>query len=274
MVSLRSGKKVPFLGKNIPKRSYSYKKPIPKETESELISKIGSISIHEPATVPEETQPQTEAVDTNDNTFGPMPSLEGTKIEESALEESRDTSGDDTNADSTVQSNAQSESEIDTTEGLSEEKDKNLGILEKFQAEMSRTDKNFKLMGLLNSTTKLMNSSNPAVLDSSNASDSSNDSTPSNLSRDMTDDSVSTSDVSTINEKSVNRRESIFSDISSLNSTLKTMIEKAIESESSSDEDECNNDAEPFNARDERRPNFSENSYQDIYWMYSYDGKF
>ena len=46
------------------------------------------------------------------------------------------------------------------------------------------------------------------------------------------------------------------------------MIEKAIESESSSDEDD-DNDFEEAKAADERRPNFSENSYQEIYEMFN-----
>ena len=85
----------------------------------------------------------------------------------------------------------------------------------------------------------------------------------------MTEDSILTSDASSINEEE--EKQNVFSDISSassLSSTLKTMIDKAIESESSSDEDD-GNDVEQPNAEDERRPNFSENSYQEIYEMYN-----
>ena len=45
MVSLRSGKKVPFLGKKIPKRPRSYKTTIEPEDELNLVTRIGSISI-------------------------------------------------------------------------------------------------------------------------------------------------------------------------------------------------------------------------------------
>ena len=271
MVSLRSGKKVPFLGKNIPKRSYSYKKPIPTAEESELISKIGSISIHEP-TLP---GPQTDGQDSNinDDTYGSMPSLEGSIIEDSNHQENFDTSDDHTKGESTMQSDFQSEIEIDTADGTAGAPE-TLGIIQKFEAEMSLADKQFKLMGLLNASTKLMKNSSSAFLDSSNASESSGDSTPSNLSRDMTEDSILTSDVSSstvpCNES---RQQNIFSDISSassLSSTLKTMIDKAIDSDtSSSDEDDYNDSTRQFIAEDERRPNFSENSYQDIYERYN-----
>ena len=267
MVSLRSGKKVPFLGKNIPKRSYSYKKPIPTAEESELISKIGSISIHEP-TLPAS---QTDGQDININdTYGSMPSLEGSTIEDSSPQENFDTSEDDTKGESTMQSDFRSEIEIDTADGTAGAPE-TLGIIQKFEAEMSNADKNFKLMGLLNASTKLMTNS---ILDSSNASESSDDSTASNLSRDMTEDSILTSDVSSstvpCNES---RQQNIFSDISSassLSSTLKTMIDKAIDSDtSSSDEDDYNDSTRRFVAEDERRPNFSENSYQEIYERYN-----
>ena len=45
MVSLRNGKKVPFLGKKIPKRPRSYKTSLEPEDELNLATKIGSISI-------------------------------------------------------------------------------------------------------------------------------------------------------------------------------------------------------------------------------------
>ena len=245
MVSLRSGKKVPFLGKNIPKRAYTYKKPISKEEESDLISKIGSISIHEP-NIPDETTAQ------DDNSKNDTYDSDET-IAESTVQ------NDD---QSTLETSDQSQIEIDT----SEMPDKFTGIVSRFEAEMAKGDKHFKLMGLLNASTKLMNSCNPALLDSSNSSE---DSDSSESSEDMTEDSILTSDVSSINEE--NEKQNIFSDISSassLSSTLKTMIEKAIESESSSDEDD-DNYIEEANAADERRPNFSENSYQEIYEMYN-----
>ena len=238
MVSLRSGKKVPFLGKNIPKRAYTYKKPISKEEESDLITKIGSISIHEPS-VPAET-----TVQDNDSINATYDSDE--TIAESTVQN---------DVQSTLETSDQSQIEIDT----SEMPDKFTGIVTRFEAEMAKGDKHFKLMGLLNASTKLMNSCNPAFLDSSNSSE---DSVSSESSQDMTEDSILTSDASSINEE--NEKQNTFSDISSassLSSTLKTMIEKAIESESSSDEDDDNDIEEP-NAADERRPNFSENSYQ------------
>ena len=245
MVSLRSGKKVPFLGKNIPKRAYTYKKPISKEEESDLITKIGSISIHEPS-VPAETTVQDNK--SNNDTYD-----SDETIAESTLQ------NDD---QSTLETSNQSQIEIDT----SEMPDKFTGIVSRFEAEMAKGDKHFKLMGLLNASTKLMNSCNPALLDSSNSSE---DSDSSESSEDMTEDSILTSDASSINEE--NEKQNTFSDISSassLSSTLKTMIDKAIESESSTDEDDDNDIEEP-NAADERRPNFSENSYQEIYEMYN-----
>ena len=45
MVSLRNGKKVPFLGKKIPKRPRSYKTTLEPEDELNLATRIGSISI-------------------------------------------------------------------------------------------------------------------------------------------------------------------------------------------------------------------------------------
>lgn len=245
MVSLRSGKKVPFLGKNIPKRAYTYKKPISKEEESELISKIGSISIHEP-NIPDETTAQ------DDN------SKHDTYDSDETIAESTVQNDDQ----STLETSDQSQIEIDT----SEMPDKFTGIVSRFEAEMAKGDKHFKLMGLLNASTKLMNSCNPALRDSSNSSE---DSDSSESSEDMTEDSILTSDASSINEE--NEKQNTFSDISSassLSSTLKTMIDKAIESESSTDEDD-DNDIEGPNAADERRPNFSENSYQEIYEMYN-----
>ena len=245
MVSLRSGKKVPFLGKNIPKRAYTYKKPISKEEESDLITKIGSISIHEPS-VPAETTVQDNK--SNNDTYD-----SDETIAESTVQ------NDD---QSTLETSDQSQIEIDT----SEMPDKFVGIVGRFEAEMAKGDKHFKLMSLLNASTKLMSSCDPALLESSN---SSQDSVSSESSQDMTEDSILTSDASSTNEE--NEKQNIFSDISSassLSSTLKTMIDKAIESESSSDEDDDNDIEEP-NAVDERRPNFSENSYQEIYEMYN-----
>ena len=245
MVSLRSGKKVPFLGKNIPKRAYTYKKPISTEEESELITKIGSISIHEPS-APAETTVEDNNVD--NDTYD-----SDETIAESTLQ------NDD---ESKFEISDQSQIEIDT----SEMPDKTVGIVERFEAEMAKGDKHFKLMGLLNASTKLMNSCNPAFLDSSSSSE---DSVSSESSQDMTEDSILTSDASSTNEEE--EKQNVFSDISSassLSSTLKTMIDKAIESESSSDEDDDNNIEQP-NAGDERRPNFSENSYQEIYEMYN-----
>ena len=265
MVRLRSGRKVHFLGKNIPKRAYTYKTPIPKEEESELITKIGSISIHEPVemskliNVPSETTVQ----DNNANN--------GTYDSDNSIAESIATSTAESIAESTVhnddqstlETSDQSQIEIDT----SEMPDKFVGIVGRFEAKMAKGDKHFKLMGLLNASSKLMNSCYPALLDSSN---SSQDSVSSESSQDMTEDSIltSTNASSTYEE---NENQNIFSDISSvssLSSTLKTMIDKAIESDSSSDEDD-GNDIEQSNAADERRPNFSENSYQEIYEMYN-----
>ena len=100
MVNLRSGKKVPFLGKNIPKRPYSYKTPIQKEEEIELVAKIASISIHEKDVLPE--MPETDA--DNNVTYGSMPSLEGSVLEENS-----------SNSDVTetnIQSNFQSDPEV------------------------------------------------------------------------------------------------------------------------------------------------------------------
>ena len=268
MVSLRSGRKVPFLGKNIPKRAYTYKTPIPKEEESELITKIGSISIHEPVemsnltNVPAETTVQDN--NANNGTYDSDNSI-AQSIAESTAESTAESIAESTvqNDDqSTLETIDQSQIEIDT----SEMPDKFTGIVERFEAEMAKGDNHFKLMSLLNASAKLMNNCDAPLLDSSN---SSQDSASSESSQDMTKDSILTSDASSTNEE--NEKQNIFSDISSassLSSTLKTMIDKAIESESSSDEDDDNDIEEP-NAADERRPNFSENSYQEIYEMYN-----
>ena len=245
MVSLRSGKKVPFLGKNIPKRAYTYKKPISKEEESDLITKIGSISIHEPS-VPAETTVQ-------DNK-----SINDTYDSDETIAESTVQNDDQ----STFETSDQSQIEIDS----SEMPDKFVGFDGRSEAKMPKGDKHFKLMSLLNASTKLMSSCDPALLESSN---SSQDSVSSESSQDMTEDSILTSDASSTNEE--NEKQNIFSDISSassLSSSLKTMIDKAIESDSSSDEDD-DNGIEQSIAADERRPNFSENSYQEIYEMYN-----
>ena len=252
MVSLRSGKKVPFLGKNIPKRSYCYKKPLPTEEESELISKIGSISIHEPSTLPDTSQTNASDININDNTFGSMPSLEGSSIEESEPE-NFDASGDDTDVESTIQS----EIVIDTADSPEE----SVCVIQKFEAEMTRAEKHFKLMGILNASTKLMGRSNPPLIDYSNASSSSQDSVSSG---DLSEDSVSVSDVSSIIEENKTLQQSVFSDISagsSLSSTLEAMIENAIDSieDDSSDQDDCNSTRQS-RVEAERRPSFSENS--------------
>ena len=215
MVSLRSGKKVPFLGKNIPKRPYSYKKPIPTADENELISKIGSISIHEPSYAPEDTKSETDGADVNINndTHGSMPSLEGSKVEEL---ENFDTSDDETNVES--------EEEIDNADLPNE----TVGVNQKFEAKMGKVPTQALIRAI------------PTFLDSSYASESAQDSTVSDSSHDLTEDSVLISDVSSIdvelnrfdkgNEK---HQQNLFSDISSassLSSTLKLMIDKAIDS--------------------------------------------
>ena len=249
MVSLRSGKKVPFLGKNIPKRAYTYKKPIPKDEESELITKIGSISIHEPSA------PADTTVEDNNVNNATYDSDE--TIAESTIQDDHQ---------STLEASEQSEIEIDT----SEMPNKTVAIVERFETEMTKADQHFKLMGLLNASTKLMNSSNPAFLDSSVSSNSSQDSASSDTTQDMTEDSILTSEVSSINEE--NEKQNDFSDISSassLSSTLKTMIDKAVDSESSSDDEDNLNDIGHSNVADERKPNFSENSYQEIYEMHN-----
>jgi len=260
MVSLRSGRKVPFLGKNIPKRAYTYKTPIPKEEESELITKIGSISIHEPVemskliNVPSETTVQ-------DNNANNVTSDSDNSIAESIAESTAE-SAVQNDGQSTLETSDQSQIEIDS----SEMPDKFVGFDGRSEAKMPKGDKHFKLMSLLNASTKLMSSCDPALLESSN---SSQDSVSSESSQDMTEDSILTSDASSTNEE--NEKQNIFSDISSassLSSSLKTMIDKAIESDSSSDEDD-DNGIEQSIAADERRPNFSENSYQEIYEMYN-----
>ena len=249
MVSLRSGKKVPFLGKNIPKRAYTYKKPIPKEEESELITKIGSISIQEPNATADTT--------VEDNNVNSATYESDETIVESTVQN---------DLQSTLETTDQSEIDIDT----SEMPNKTVGIIERFEAEMTKADQHFKLMGLLNASTKLMNSSNPVFLDSSASSESSQDSASSDSSQDMTEDSILTSEISSIDEG--NEKQNVFSDISSassLSSTLKTMIDKAIDSESSSEDEDDLNDVGQLNAADERRPKFSENSYNEIYEMYN-----
>ena len=270
MVNLRSGKKVPFLGKNIPKRSYSYKKPISREEECELVSKIGSISIHEvhyPNIIPETVQSKTLAQDndTNELTYGSMPSLEGSQFVENY------NTFDDGTVESVVQSESQSESEDESeidinAAGLPD----NLNdIVENFEKEMVKLDDNFDLMGLLKATTKVINKPSPSFHDSS---DSSQDSFSSVSSHDMTEDSLLISDDSTITGKMhINKRKkAVFFDssASSLSSTLNTMIEKTLDSDLSTDEDGCC-DVEQSHVTDERKPKFSENSYQEICEMYT-----
>ena len=215
MVNLRSGKKVPFLGKNIPKRPYSYKTPIQKEEEIELVAKIASISIHEKDVLPE--VPDTDA--DNNASYGSMPSMEGSVLEEN--------SG---NIDATETEN-ESEIEINANELPSNI----LEIVEKFEAKMTKLDKQFELMGLLKASANLARKSSPAILDSSVSSDS-------DSSQNVTEDSTSTSDGSTINECIELSQQNVFSDISSsssLSSTLKTMIDRAVDSDSSATEDDC-----------------------------------
>ena len=226
MVSLRSGKKVPFLGKNIPKRPYSYKKPIHTAEENELTSKIGSISIHEPSSAPEDTKSEMDGADVNINnlihTYGSMPSLEGSKAEEF---ENFDTTDDETNVKSKI--------EIDTAELPNEP----VGIITKFEAKMGKA--------ATQSYSPLIRAI-PTFLDSSHAS--SQDSTLSESSQDLTEDSVLISDVSSIDaefnrfdEDNEKYQQNLFSDISSaslLSSTLLTMADKAIGSDSSSDEED------------------------------------
>ena len=273
MVNLRSGKKVPFLGKNIPKRSYSYKKPISKEEECELVSKIGSISIHEvhePNIIPESVQSKTLAQHnaTNELTYGSMPSLEGSQLVDNY------NTFDDGTVESAVQSESQSESEdefeIDiNSAGLPD----NLNdIVENFEREMVKLDENFDLLGLLKATTKVISKPSPSFLDSSESSDSSQDSISSVSSDDMTEDSLLISDGSTITGKmhKNKRKKAVFFDssASSLSSTLKTSIDKTLDSDLSTDEDDCC-DVEQSHVADERKPKFSENSYQEICEMYT-----
>ena len=236
MVNLRSGKKVPFLGKNIPKRSYSYKNPISKEEESELVSKIGSISIHEPNSMPATTQSKTVAQDDNINeiTYGSMPSLEGSELVDITC---NDETGEST-VPTDIQSESEDEREIDFN--AAELPDNLIDIVENFEKEMVKLDKNFELMGLLKATTKVMTESSPAFLDSSGSTNSSKDSISSVSSQDMTEDSLVISDESIIIDKPVD----------------------------SIDEDSCS-DVTQANVADERRPNFSEQSYQEICEMYT-----
>ena len=271
MVNLRSGKKVPFLGKNIPKRSYSYKKPVSKEEECELVSKIGSISIHEvhaPNIIPETVQSKTQDSDTNELTYGSMPSLEGSQLVDNY------NTFDDGTVESAVQSESQSESEDESefdinSAGLPD----NLNdIVENFEREMVKLDENFDLLGLLKATTKVISKPSPSFLDSSESTDSSQDSISSVSSHDMTEDSLLISDDSTITgEMHINKRKkAVFFDssASSLTSTLKTSIDKTLDSDLSTDEDDCC-DVEQSHVADERKPKFSENSYQEICEMYT-----
>ena len=268
MVNLRSGKKVPFLGRNIPKRSYSYKKPISKEEESELVSKIGSISIHEqPNVMPETTHFQSLAQDNNVNelTYGSMPSLEG-----SAMVDDFNASNDASTVQSESQSESEDESEIDIN--AADLPDNLIDIIENFEKEMIKLDENFELMGLLKATTKVMNKSSPAFHDSPETSYTSQNSDSSISSHDMTEDSFLTSDASTIDitTRITKRKKAVFFNISSASSLSSTFtaIDKALESDLSTDEDGCG-DVEQSGVVDERKPNFSENSYQEICEMYT-----
>ena len=239
MVNLRSGKKVPFLGKNIPKRPYAYKTPIKKEQESELVSKIASISIHEKDVLPE--MPETDA--DNNVTYGSMPSLEGSVLEENSSNSDVTETNIQSNfqSDPEVQSDLENESEIEIN--ANELPSNILEIVEKFEAKMTKLDKQFELMGLLKASANLATKSSPAFLDSSSSSDSFS----SDSSQNITDDSFSTSDGNTINECLEQSQQNVFSDISSsssLSSTLKTMIDRAVDSDSSATEDDCTDTSE------------------------------
>ena len=239
MVYLRSGKKVPFLGKNIPKRPYAYKTPIQKEQESELVSKIASISIQEKDVFPE--MPETDA--DNNVTYGSMPSLEGSVLEENSSNSDVTETNIQSNfqSDPEVQSDLENESEIEIN--ANELPSNILEIVEKFEAKMTKLDKQFELMGLLKASANLATNSSPAFLDSSSSSDSFS----SDSSQNITDDSISTCDGNTTNECLEQSQQNIFSDISSsssLSSTLETMIDRAVDSDSSATEDDCTDTSE------------------------------
>ena len=239
MVYLRSGKKVPFLGKNIPKRPYAYKTPIQKEQESELVSKIASISIHEKDVLPE--MPETDA--DNNVTYGSMPSLEGSVLEENSSKSDVTETNIQSNfqSDPEVQSDSENESEIEIN--ANELPSNILEIVEKFEAKMTKLDKQFELMGLLKASANLATKSSPALIDSSSSSDTFS----SDSSQNITDDSISTSDGNTINECLAQSQQNVFSDISSsssLSSTLKTMIDRAVDSDSSATEGDCTGTSE------------------------------
>ena len=236
MVSLRSGKKVPFLGKNIPKRAYKYKTPIPKEDENELVSKLGSISIHEPNDLPEPTEStksENDAQDTdvNEVTYGSMPSLEGSALEDTSIHAA--------DAESNLQNEngveTESENKSDIEIKASELPSNILDIVNRFETEMIKFDEQFELMGLLKASAKVAGTSSGSFLDSSV---SSQNSVSSDSSHDMTSDSFLISDESTINGNITKRKQTAFSDISSassLSSTLQTMADKAIGSDTSAD---------------------------------------
>ena len=48
-MKLRSGTKVPFLNKNLPKRKYTraYDNPLPEETEDQLATSFANLSLYE-----------------------------------------------------------------------------------------------------------------------------------------------------------------------------------------------------------------------------------
>lgn len=82
-MKLRSGTKVPFLNKNLPKRKYTraYENPLPEETEDQLATSFANLSLCEkhPSQSEFTTNPQFErsTSDAREFSFGEIPGTDG-----------------------------------------------------------------------------------------------------------------------------------------------------------------------------------------------------
>ena len=80
-MKLRSGTKVPFLNKNLPKRKYAraYDNPLPEETEDQLATSFANLSICEnlPSQSEFTKQFETSTGDNSEFSFGEIPGTDG-----------------------------------------------------------------------------------------------------------------------------------------------------------------------------------------------------
>ena len=80
-MKLRSGTKVPFLNKDLPKRKYTraYETPLPEETEDQLATSFANLSLNEnhPSQSEFTKQFEASASDTREFSFGEIPGTDG-----------------------------------------------------------------------------------------------------------------------------------------------------------------------------------------------------